>query len=428
MNSRLGAKKNEKAKKRKRYGSYFWIDPKTKLGYAKVQIVSGERDAKNRLKYKTILKRADTLTEADQIAQDLIRENSLRGPAFLDGRQMTFEKLAEWYKTEFAVAPVYVGGKKIAGMRTWEAERNKIDRLVKIFGRQLIEDIDEFMLRRYKIQRFKSEIKPSSVNRDFETIRAILRKAAKKKWLKELPDFSGLIDKSLEDRRTVTITNAQEAEILRVAKTLSHAPRLYALIIALRDTGARPSELYPVNDYETDYANDAETKFEPLRWRDVRGANGEIKDIARLVSYKGKIREERLCVITERLKSALLELWDYLQSGKARNTLPERKAKPENLIFPHTTYKKSWDNVRDETGYKDLRLRDLRRDWSTRLARLGYSDRLAQRGMGHKQLQQTFAYTEFDLAAALQAKEMLDRENSAAQKKGDHQELDSSNN
>lgn len=404
----MKAEKSAK-KKPRRYGSYFWIDPKTKLGFAKVQIPTGDRDAKGRLKYKTIMRRAENLTEADQIAREILDEHSLRGQAYLDGRVMTFKKLAEWYKDEFVIEPIYANGKKVAGMRSWKNERNKIDRLVESFGTFLIDEIDEFVLRRYKLKRLKAGIKSASINRDFETIRAMMRKAVKKKWRKDLIDFSDLIDKSLEDRRTVTITDEEEKLILSEAKKITYAPRLYALIISLRDTGARPNELYPVNDYDSDYSGDGKTYFEPIRWRDIFDEDGEIKDVARLVSFKGKVREERLCVITERMKTAFLELWNYLK--KSKNTTEPHRAKLENLIFPETSYKKSWQIVRDKTGFKDLRLRDLRRDWSSRLARLGFSDRLAQRGMGHKQMQQTFEYTEFDLAAAMLAKQMLDGDN-----------------
>ena len=108
------------------------------------------------------------------------------------------------------------------------------------------------------------------------------------------------------------------------------------------------------------------------------------------------------------MKSAFLELWKFLQIGRA---IPENSADLDNLVFPHTSYKKSWDVVRVASGVPDLRLRDLRRDWVTKLARLGYSDKLAQRGAGQKTIQMSFHYTEFDFAAAMQAKAILDADN-----------------
>ncbi len=278
---------------------------------------------------------------------------------------MTFQKLADWYKTEYVIPPVYVDGMKVEGMRTWESEQSKIDRIVGELGRELIGEIDETVFRKYKRKRLKS-VSITTVNRDFESIRAMFRKAKKKKWIKEIPDFEGFIDKSLEKRRRVTVCDLQEKKILVEARKLirSTAPRLYALIVSLRDSGARPNELYPVNDYSKD-----KSMYEPLRWRDLYDEQGKIRDLTRLVSYKGKLREVRLAVVTERMKKAFHELWDHLEHSK--NISAENSAHLDNLVFPHTSFKKSWDLVRIAAGFPDLRLRDFRRDWVTRLGRLG---------------------------------------------------------
>lgn len=411
------ASKSNKKDKRARYKSYSFTDRHGKL-YARVQIKLPDG------RYKTYKKRAMNLTHAAQLADEMFREYGERGQGFIDSRSMRLQDLAEWYKKTFVVAPVYKDGKKVAGMRTWEAERRKIDRIFGIppldndgkpmpdfkpvqpfIPNVLIGEADEDLLLRYKLVRLKT-VGIAAVNRDLETVRAMMRKAKKKKWLKEVPDFSDLHDKSLEDRRTVTITEAQEKKILAEARAYTYAPRLFALILALRDSGARPNELYPVNDY-----SDSKTLYEPLRWRDIM-VDGEIVDVTRVVSYKGKKRETRLCVITERMKKAFEELWNYLSDPKrGRRLLEESRALPDNMIFPQTSFQSAWEAVREKAGVPELRLRDLRRDWSTRLARLGYSDRLAQRGMGHASMQMTFEYTEFDMDAALSAKAILDRDN-----------------
>lgn len=382
----------------RRKAGYVWIDKKTGHLYARVQL----RDSNG--KAKQIYKRALNPTHAEQLASEILEESDARGQGYIEGRSMTFRKLADWYKNEYVIPPVYSDGKKVEGMRTWESERLKIDRIAAELGRELINEMDETIFRKYKLKRLKS-VSITTVNRDFESVRAMFRKAKKKKWIKEVPDFDGFIEKSLENRRTVTVTNIDEKKILKEARKLikTSAPRLYALVIALRDSGARPNELYPVNDYSED-----KSMYEPIRWRDLFDEKGQFRSITKLVSYKGKLREERLAVITERMKKAFLELWRFLE--KSKNVTPTNAAHLNNMVFPHTTYKKSWDIVRTAAGYPDLRLRDLRRDWVTRLGRLGYSDKLAQRGAGHKKMQTSFEYTEFDEAAALQAKLLLDQD------------------
>lgn len=65
--------------------------------------------------------------------------------------------------------------------------------------------------------------------------------------------------------------------------------------------------------------------------------------------------------------------------------------------------------MRTELKIEDLRLRDLRRNFRTRMGKLGFSDNLTQRLMGHEHLQMTFDYTEADIEAVQQAKQLLDK-------------------
>ncbi|MBK7513811.1 MAG: hypothetical protein IPI76_16360 [Chloracidobacterium sp.] len=209
------------------------------------------------------------LTHVQQLAEEILAQYKQRGQAYIDGHGITLERLADWYKTEYVIQPVYLDGVKIEGMRTWKSERLKIDRIVKIIGgSSLIHELDESSFRNFRKVRIGQGVTITTINRDFESIRAMMRKAKKKKWLNEVPDFDGFIQKGLENRRTVTVTEEQEKCILAAArKILNSAPRLYPLIISLRDSGARPNELYPVNDNDTDYSKDTNTFYEPIRWR-----------------------------------------------------------------------------------------------------------------------------------------------------------------
>ncbi len=58
----------------------------------------------------------------------------------------------------------------------------------------------------------------------------------------------------------------------------------------------------------------------------------------------------------------------------------------------------------------DVRLRDLRRNFSTRLAKLGMENDLRQRILGHEKSQTTFDYTQVDLQTVNFAKKILDNE------------------
>lgn len=385
---KMSQPKPKTAKKRKRYGSSYWIDPISKLGYARVIIQQPGG------KSKQITRRAKNVTHAEQIADEIRAEYADRGESYLTGRNQTFDNLADWYEKEFLIPPRYLNGQKIAGLRTFENERNKLNRLRLSFGNALVSDISYDALYAYKLKRLDTGVSIATVNRDFELLRTMFRKAVRRKWLKESPfDFGErLIEKSLESRRTITLTPKEERLILEEAKKIKRS-RLYYLLIALLDTGARPSELYSVNESN----EDTEITFEPVRWCDFFEHNFEM---VQLVSYKGKERKVRLAPVTERLKAALLELWASFKEDK--KNLNER-------VFPSASYKTAWKTVRTNLKMESLRLRDLRRNFRTKLGKMGYSDNLAQRIMGHEHLQMTFHYTEADVEAVLQAKQLLDK-------------------
>ena len=198
---------------------------------------------------------------------------------------MTFTQLADWYEKEFLVPPCFVGGKKIAGLRTFENEKNKLTRLRSSFRTILASEISYDVLHRYKLKRLDTGVAIATVNRDFELLRTMFRKAVRRKWLKELPFDYGerVVEKSLESRRTLTLTDNQEKLILDETKK-SKRSRIYCLLLALLDTGARPSELYPVNESN----EDTEITFEPARWCDFLNTILKLSNLFHIKERSGK--------------------------------------------------------------------------------------------------------------------------------------------
>lgn len=432
---------NDKKKKRRRYGSYYWIDPKTKLGYAKVQIPTGEKLPNGKLKYKTLKKRADNATHADQLADEMFADHEKRGKGFITGAEMTFNDLSDWYEENRACPPVYSeNGTKMSGMRTYKNVRLRIKRLKQFLGKIKIKNITEDTLtdlKKFIFNECQKEVggspKEASINRYLEDARAMFKTAVRKRWMKENPfDFGEkLIDSAMEVSREVTITKDQEIAILEAAKR-AEKTLLYWALLCLLDTGARPSEIY-----------DASTeKAEPVTWNDFYDLDFKA---VRLTSYKGKQKKTRFGPVTERLKTALEDLY-------------ELKKKPEKSqqIFPVVSFKTTWKTTRREAHYfleiaKNLklsinevfaldpekiekektkiklaeaeailkgkyekpfiltvRMRDLRRNLSSKLAVLGIENDLRRRILGHELPETTFDYTAADLTLVKSISSALD--------------------
>ena len=405
---------------RRRYKSYAWTHPKTKKLYARVRIRQPDG------KLKTYLKPAINSKHADQLASEMLDDYAVRKTGFIEGEMMTFSELADWYKETHSIPPVYSDdGTRVSGIRTFETERRRLDKLKEFFGKILIKNIDEDVLLRYKLKRKKDGVAAATVNRDFEILRAMFRKAVRRRWLKESPfDFGEkLIEKALEKKRDVILSPDQEFAILQTVKN-SEKTLLYYVVICLLETGARPSEIY-----------DASTvKAEPVKWSDF--FNYDFKAV-KLTSFKGRKKIVRFAPVTLRLESAMMKLWDSLKTqqkddqifcvksfktawGKARKKADiflkiagSEKIPIENVFagdIEEEKFKLLYEKFEKENLSLDVRLRDLRRNFSTRLANAGMENDLRQKILGHERAQTTYDYTQVDLQTALIAKKMLDNE------------------
>ncbi|HRH45514.1 MAG TPA: phage integrase SAM-like domain-containing protein, partial [Pyrinomonadaceae bacterium] len=459
----------KKTSREENYGKYIF---RRKRG-DRTQIFArvGYYDENGIWKYKYEL--ATDEDDAKIKAAKIIQTYKKKGTAYIDGTNMTFEELADWYKEKYAVPPTYENGQKSGGMRTWENCRYQLANLKNYFAKKRISKIDEEMLQQFKNRRKNiDKIKAASINRDLELLRAMFNKAVAKNWLEENP-FSrseNLIRKSLETRRNNTTSLNEERLVLDFTKR-SENKYLYPLILALRDTGARPSELYPFNAFGQDldelakkikYWLEVEVKSEskeeiylPLCWFQLFKVQFQVVP---LISLKSDQVEYRFATMTTRLKDAFLDLWETTDKNVV------------SLVFPFKTIKKEWQKVRDHLalhqtfsqlqtiddenkdkflreafGKKsaellpfvsedietlinktkelkidlilenikiaDLRMRDWRRIYASNAQAAGMENTLTQRLMGHKLLQTTYHYTEADLQIAVDAARRMDEIN-----------------
>lgn len=189
---------------------------------------------------------------------------------------------------------------------------------------------------------------------------------------------------------------------------------MYPLVLALCDTGARPSELFPYAAYGVNLEElaakikhwlDGEVKadaqvFLPLCWFQLFEFDFEVVP---LISLKSRQVEFRFGTMTTRLKAALLDLWETTDKQEVA------------LVFPFKSIKKEWAKVREVSGLTDLRIRDWRRIWRTNADMAGVPEQTAQKILGHKILQTTYYYNEADREAVIQTSKKMDEFNLASE-------------
>ena len=348
----------------RKYGEYITeIDGKK---YAVVRIPTGNGKYKKKVKLLSLI--GGTKRDAQKWAWGELEKEK--------GEEVrTFQSLADWYREEYLVAPVYQKGKRLYGLRTWKAQRTLLERLCIYFGLYHLDHITIDVLRRYKRERLAS-VGIVSVNREFALMRTMFHKAKARKWIVESPfELGELIEVSLESKRRTELDTRIAVRLLARSRK-SEQRLLFPLIYVLMETGARPSEIYPFKSLDDDVPR------EPLTWGRI--TQHDFKAIT-VVSYKGRIREERLNPISGKLGKVLRDLHAELSPD------------PDDLVFPVKCFKRSWRTLCKSVRVEGIWMRDFRHYRNHQLMldpRVNDVERMLW--MGHKQLPTNARYGKLD--------------------------------
>ena len=314
---------------------------------------SGQRRQKRRTSFSS--------SEAKRIARELEDEYLEGGEVALYSDDLTFEQLADHcQKTKYCEAEYDESGNKLFGVRDTSVYEAHLKHFKEFFGKIRVRDIRVGMLRAYRNHRLRSKTKGGgnvnvgTVNREMNTLRAMLNEAKINDWITVNPFTKArpgeLISTADEQPRETILTYEQEQRLLKECEG-ENRRHLKALVIAGLDTGARKGELLR------------------LTWPQVDFENGVIRA---LISYKGKNGAllKRDVVMTERLRETLIDLQKN-KPIKAFRRLKSGKKPSELLVFGITrNVRRSWDGARKDSGLEDVRFHDLRHSAGTRLSEI----------------------------------------------------------
>jgi integrase len=347
-----------------RYGDY--CEMRDGELYAAVNIPTGNG------RYKKKRKKVDSKTEARQWALGELEKAKLGETSARSG---TFSELSKWYTEEFLHAPEYKAGARLQGLRTYKHQQVMLTRLGDYFGDYPLGKLSVDVLRRYKRERLK-HVGIATTNREFALMRTMFKKAKFRGWVKESPFEQGenLIEVSLETHRESPITTRIAKRLLARSRK-SEQPLLHYLILVLMHTGARPSEVFPFKATE-------DVKSEPLIWGNVTDFDFRA---VRLVSYKGRIRREKLVPASVELETGLKRL--YVRT----------KPQPGDLVFPVKSFKRSWKTLCRSVGVEGVWMRDFRKYFNSRIMLMPeINDMERMLMLGHSDITTNRRYSKLD--------------------------------
>ena len=340
--------------------------------------------------------RAMNKTAARSRAAEMLAELADETPASIQGRDMTFAQLVDYYKETYLLDPEYRDGRKIAGLRSKYDYQKRLKPLREFFDRKKLRSITHGDLQRYRTHRLKVPVilgrntkgtdkkgkpreKPRSiatVHRELSLMRRILNIAVSNSWIVRNPFHQGesLIKPGEETPRERIISREEEQRLLAACD--GERQHLRAILICALDTGMRRGEIFS------------------LTWSDIDFESGLIT----IRAFNTKTMRERQIAMTERL-AIELECLTANRTGE--------------LVFGIKTHAQhSFDKAKKKAGLADLRFHDLRHTHATRL--VGAQMPLAEVGrvLGHTQPSTTFRYVNINADTARRAADLLNQFNS----------------
>ncbi len=333
--------------------------------------------------------KADGKLHARELYEQMKREFKDYGQQTIDSSRMTFRQLAEIYEAQKLIPAEYIGERKVLGLRSFSTPQMFLRKLVEHFGSRPVKMITHAEIEKYKRNRLRNktvkggERSIASVNRELETLRAVLNYARREGWILKSPFESGapLISKADEVQRERILSRNEEERLL--AACTGRKAHLRPLLIAALDTACRRGELFH------------------LKWSDVDFINRSIH----IRAMTTKTAKGRFVPISNRL---LVEL----------ETLHKQAKSSEDLVFGVTnTVKTAFKSACTEAGIDGFRFHDCRHTAITRMIQKGLPSSLVMKISGHTQMVTFARYVNVDDDAIRRAAQAIDDfHNEAAEK------------
>ena len=355
----------------------YWIEKQGSL-YARLQYT--DEYGRKREKYKRINRKIDARGAVEDMRQEMLRH----GSEALQSDRITFDELADKY-SEIRLAPaVYINGVKVSGRKSSASIKSTVKALRKHFGKKPLRLIKASDIEDYKnvrvatpvityVNDFQSVYNPktkrtktvkikverhsprniATVNREMQTLKAMLNFAIQNDWLILNPfaKCKGIISTALETKRDRVLGYEEEGKLLRAC--VDRRAHLRPILICALDTGMRRGEIFQ------------------MKWKDVDLSSGQIY----IPQTNTKTQTARTVGITDRLKQELRGLW-------------ERSPKhPELIVFGISAdVKNAWRSALQDAGIENFRFHDCRHTATTRMIASGCHHTEVMKITGHSQM------------------------------------------
>lgn len=353
---------------------------------------------------RDIKRSAENEKAAKKALKSLVRELEDKGERSLEAANMTFAELADYYIENYLHEAVYVGGRKVSGVRGRVEALCEVKPLQEYFGKRKIRSITYGDIRTYKQTRLqtpthidirrhqrelqanpKAELHPTrtitAVNKELGKLRRILNIAVREQWLPRNPFANGESLISVETHRERILSRDEERRLFAAIDAEPKRAHLKGISLLALDCALRRGEIFT------------------LRWSDV----GLDRRTITVRAFNSKTARSRTVAMTIRVYQELERLWQASTQ------------EPEGLIFGRlTTIKKGFGKALSAAGINDFHFHDCRATAISRMIAAGMPPAEVMRISGHTTLRAFYVYVRADSETVFRAAALLDALNSQA--------------
>jgi len=232
--------------------------------------------------------------------------------------------------------------------RSWERDEQSIKHFLKYFRGKTLNQIASWHIEKYKSER-KNEVKPSTVNRELDTLRNMLNKAVDWNMIESSP-YKGIRHFRVNNTNLRIISEDEFNKLYQVSSS-----ELKPILLCAISTGMRLGELLS------------------LKWNDTNLNDGYI------LVRDSKNYESRTIPVNPTLLKVLSNL--------------EKSSQSEYVFEGRRTIKRAWTNALRKSGISHCRFHDLRHTFASRLVMAGVDLVTVAELMGHKDITMTKRYS-----------------------------------
>jgi integrase len=332
-------------------------------------------------KQRDLWRVAVSKSDARKKLKGLLKDSEQLSAKELDSANMTFEQLADYYIKNYLQEAVYVGDKKVSGVRGVEPAMYAVKPLIEYFGSRKIKTITYGDIRTYKQARFTNPTKHgtqrsiAAVNKELGKLKRMFNIAVREQWLNRSPFDNGesLIDGEVHRNRILTM--AEERTLLEAIESRKQRKHLKGIFLVALDCALRRGEIFKLRYSEVD-----------LEKRTIT-----------VTAFNSKTARERTVAMTNRVFNELQRLWDESDKDKSK------------LVFGvNVTIKTAWKKICREAGVFDFRFHDCRHTAISRMIRAGIPPVESMRVSGHTTLTAFNIYANIDNETIFRTANALD--------------------